>query len=114
MIVFCDVSTATVVVEVVVTPYKRCREAAGRLGPGNEASVACLVPRLPQQQVDRAKKKEMTPGTETDQAADVITTTVIGMRFRFIYLVSFHFSFSGNGLLFVGLCSRIIKLIEKN
>ena len=53
---FCDVSTAAVVVEVVVTPYKRCREASGRLGPGNEASVACLVPRLPQQQVDRAKK----------------------------------------------------------
>ena len=56
----------------------------------------------------------MTPGTETDQAADVITTTVIGMRFRFIYLVSFHFFFfSCNGLLFVGLCSRIMKLIMK-
>lgn len=53
---FCDVSTAAVVVEVVATPYKRCREAAGRLGPGNEASVAFLVPRLPQQQVDRSKK----------------------------------------------------------
>lgn len=94
MIVFCDVSTAAVVVEVVVTPYKRCREAAGRLGPGNEASAAFLVTRLPQQQVDRAKKYEKKPGTEADQAADVITTTVIGMRrFRFIYLVSFHFFF---------------------
>lgn len=51
-----DVSTAAVVVEVVVTPYKRCREVAGRLGPGNEASVAFPVTRLPQQQVDRAKK----------------------------------------------------------
>lgn len=54
----------------------------------------------------------MTPGTETDQAEDVITTTIIGMRFRFIYLVSFIF-FSGNGILFVGLCSRIMKLIIK-